>query len=109
MSKPKRHFRLSEVSGDWKDLFVTCDSADRFVLTVDNDDVDGYEVACLTRKLIRVLNDHWDDKEYASMNPEPRPEIKEDDYEASDAEYERRTELSEQIIERLLKQKWEVT
>lgn len=88
-------FKIGSLRGDNKEIFLSCADSEDFQVSIDNDDVDRLVVATLMERLLRVLNDHWNDTEYADMKAETPPD---DDNEAYwDSRYDR----AEAILDRL--------
>lgn len=60
---PKKLFRIEQHSSIDKSFKITGPLG----LEVDNDDVDVDEQALLSRQVVRVLNEHWEDSEYGDF------------------------------------------
>lgn len=97
-------FKVSGQNGDGKDLFVGFADSSELRITIDTDDVDTFTVAVLTRRMLKVLNDHWNDPEYSDMVVEAWPEFGDDEAgeDASEAYSEERYERGEKILRELM-------
>lgn len=82
--------------GNNRHWFVKCAESDDFQINVYNDDVNTYEAAKRTLKMLAILNAHWNDPEFAALNPEPIPENLTE--EESEAEYDRRYEEGKRLV-----------
>jgi hypothetical protein len=56
-------FSIQEYDNTDKDFEVS--GPDDLRITIDNDDVDHKSVKILSAKMVQILNDHWNDKEYS--------------------------------------------
>lgn len=81
MSRKSKFYLTGEPSD--KDLWLVTPN-DELRITFDNDDVSKVIAVPLFERVIAILNDHWDDPEYAHL----KPVITGVDEAAIDADYE---------------------
>lgn len=97
-------FKLDGFKDLSKSQQIKCTAGD-LRLTVDWDDADHYDTATCLAKMLRILNEHWDDEDYKDSAPDPTPSEDLDD-EAQDEAWEQRYEAAKAIMRDLGKQRW---
>ena len=69
----KKLFTINKYTGDGKRIFISSPESN-FQLMMDNDDVEHYIAAANLRKALEILNKHWEDSNYANLNPKSYPQ-----------------------------------
>lgn len=91
--KKRNKFKLVECH---KEGFISTPHQE-FRIQVDLDDVDTLSAATYMQKMLAILNDHWDDRGYANLEPPPYPDN------CTDEQADERYEAGQKLLKSLLK------